>query len=57
MEKACGLDIHKDSVFAYILDEQGKKLSEKRCGTLTPDLTALRDSWIVSSPEIHLQKM
>ncbi len=29
MEKACGLDIHKDSVFAYILDEQGKKLSEK----------------------------
>jgi hypothetical protein len=44
MEKACGLDIYKDSVFAYILDEQGKKLSEKRCGALTPDLTALRDS-------------
>jgi hypothetical protein len=25
MEKACGLDVHKDSVFACILDEQGKK--------------------------------
>ena len=46
MEKACGLDVHKDSVFACILDEQGKKLLEKRYGTLTPDLTALRDALI-----------
>lgn len=46
MEKACGLDIHKDSVFACILDEGGKKLFEKRYGTLTPDLTALRDALI-----------
>jgi transposase len=43
MEKACGLDVHKDSVFACILDEKGKKVFEKRFGTLTPDLTALRD--------------
>jgi len=28
------------------LDEQGKKLLEKRWGTLTPDLTALRDALI-----------
>ena len=43
MEKACGLDVHKDSVFACILDEQGKKILEKRYGTLTPSLMELRD--------------
>ena len=43
MEKACGLDVHKDSVFACILDEQGKKKFEKRYGTLTPELDNLRD--------------
>jgi len=46
MEKACGLDVHKDSVFACILDEQGEKIFEKRYGTLTPDLTALRDTLV-----------
>jgi hypothetical protein len=43
MEKACGLDVHKDSVFACIKNEQGEKILEKRYGTLTPDLIALRD--------------
>ena len=46
MEKACGLDVHKDSVFACILDEQGKKIFEKRYGTLTPDLMELRDTLV-----------
>jgi len=46
MEKACGLDVHKDSVFACILDEQGKKIFEKRFGTLTPDLDKLRDTLV-----------
>jgi transposase len=46
MEKACGLDVHKDSVFACILDEQGKKIFEKRFGTLTPDLNALSDTLV-----------
>ncbi|MDR0205774.1 MAG: IS110 family transposase [Bacteroidales bacterium] len=46
MEKACGLDVHKESVFACILDEQGKKIFEKRFGTLTPDLIALRDTLV-----------
>jgi len=46
MEKACGLDVHKDSVFACILDEQGKKIFEKRYGTLTPDLMALRETLV-----------
>jgi hypothetical protein len=36
MDKCCGLDVHKDSIFAYILDAQGQKILEKRYGTLTP---------------------
>jgi len=43
MDKVCGLDVHKDSVFACILDEQGKKILEERYGTLTPDFDKLRD--------------
>ena len=46
MEKVSGLDIHKDSVFACILDEQGKKILEKRFGILTPELIALRDTLV-----------
>jgi transposase len=46
MEKACGLDVHKDSVFACILDETGQKIFEKRFGTLTPDLDQLRETLI-----------
>jgi len=46
MDKACGLDVHKDSVFACILDEKGKKIFEKRYGTLTPDLDQLRDDLV-----------
>jgi len=43
MDKVCGLDVHKDSVFACILNEQGEKILEERYGTLTPDLDKLRD--------------
>jgi transposase len=43
MDKVCGLDVHKDSVFACILDEKGKKILEERYGTLTPDLDRLRN--------------
>ncbi len=42
MEKVCGLDVHKDSVFMCILKENGEKIEEK-FGTLTPDLDRLRD--------------
>ena len=48
MDKACGLDVHKDSVFACILDEKGEKILEKRYGTLTPDLDQLRDDLVKS---------
>ena len=46
MEKVCGLDVHKDSVFACILDSQGKKVFEQRFGTLTSELTKLRDTMV-----------
>ena len=46
MDKVCGLDVHKDSVFACILDEKGEKIFEERYGTLTPDLIALRDELV-----------
>lgn len=42
MERVCGLDVHKDSVFMCILKETGEKI-EKVFGTLTPDLDSLRD--------------
>ncbi|GHT09494.1 hypothetical protein FACS189415_3900 [Bacteroidia bacterium] len=38
--------MHKDSVFACILDEQGKKIFEKRYGTLTPDLDELHKNLV-----------
>ena len=34
MDKVCGLDVHKDSVFACILGENGEKIFEGRFGTL-----------------------
>ena len=46
MDKCCGLDVHKDSIFACILDAQGEKILEKRYGTLTADLTELRDTLV-----------
>ena len=46
MDKSCGLDVHKDSVFACIFDEQGKIIFEKRYGTLTPDLEELRQALV-----------
>ena len=43
MEKVCGLDVHKSSIFCCILDENGEKILEQRFGTLTPDLLNLRE--------------
>lgn len=43
MERYCGLDIHKDSVFMCIIDELGYK-SEHKFTTLTSDLLLLRES-------------
>ena len=38
--------MHKDSVFACILDEKGEKIFEDRFGTLTPDLDKLCDTLV-----------
>lgn len=46
MDKCCGLDGFKDSIFACILDAQGKKNLEKRYGTLIPELDRLRETLV-----------
>jgi hypothetical protein len=46
MDRYGGLDVHKDSVFACIIDEKREKIFEKRFGTLTPDLMELRDALV-----------
>ena len=40
MRTVCGLDIHKDSIFMFILDEQGKK-SERKFGVSTREKIAI----------------
>ncbi|WP_418892990.1 IS110 family transposase [Limibacterium fermenti] len=40
MRTVCGLDIHKDSIFMCILDEQGKK-SERKFGVSTREIKGL----------------
>jgi len=40
MRTVCGLDVHKDSIFMCIIDEQGKK-SEKKFGVSTREVKSL----------------
>jgi transposase len=40
--RACGLDVHKDSVFVCILADTGE-IFEEKFGVLTPELEQLRD--------------
>lgn len=40
MRTVCGLDIHKDSIFMCILDEQAKK-SERKFGVFTREIKSL----------------
>lgn len=47
MERYCGLDVHKDSVFMCIIDEFGFK-KEHKFSTLTSDLLLLRESLLDS---------
>jgi transposase len=42
MKKVCGLDVHKDSIFMCILDENGQVILEE-FSTLTPDIERMRD--------------
>ena len=45
MNVVCGLDVHKDSIFACVMKENGEK-TILEFGTLTPELDRLRD-WLV----------
>ncbi|KAA6310712.1 hypothetical protein EZS27_038031 [termite gut metagenome] len=38
MYQVCGLNVHKDSIFACVMDEKGEKILVERFGTLTPEL-------------------
>lgn len=42
MRIVCGLDVHKDSVFACILSSDGEKI-ERKFGVLTPELEELHE--------------
>lgn len=48
MRNVCGLDVHKDSMFIYILKENGDKIEEK-FGVLIPALDRLRDLLVFHS--------
>ena len=50
MKIACGLDIHKDSVFCYILCANGEKIQHK-FGVLTEELVTLRDLMVSEGVE------
>jgi hypothetical protein len=56
MNKTCGLDVHKDSLFACVLDEQGKKIFEKpRKSRCCAPYRAFKDSVpCVSSPKLAM---
>ena len=45
MDRVCGLDVHKDSVFMCIPTANGEKI-EDVFGTLTPELDRLRDTLV-----------
>lgn len=43
LDKACGLDMHKDSIVCFISDKEGKEQQLKEFGTFTKDLQEIRD--------------
>lgn len=48
MDRVCGLDVHKDSIFMCILTETGER-TEAVFGTTTPELDRLRDMLVKHS--------
>lgn len=43
MKRVSGLDVHKDSVYMCVLQENREKI-EQKFGTLTPDLYRMREA-------------
>ena len=50
MKRVSGLDVHKDSVFMCILQENGDKI-EAKYGSMTPDLNKLRETLLLYKVE------
>lgn len=52
IDKACGLDIHKDKIVVFISDKEGKHQALQEFGAYTKDLYALRD-WLLECEVKH----
>jgi len=50
MKRVSGLDVHKDSVFMCILQENGEKI-EGKYGTMSPELNKLRETLLLNGVE------
>jgi transposase len=52
LEKACGLDLHKDTIVAFISDKEGKGQELQEYNTFTDDLYRIRD-WLLNQGVRH----
>lgn len=52
LEKACGLDIHKDKIVGFISDKDGKQQVLQEFGTFTYQLHQIRD-WLLENNVGH----
>jgi transposase len=48
LEKACGLDLHKDKIVGFISDKEGKQQELREYGTFTDDLFQIRE-WLFAN--------
>jgi transposase len=52
LEKACGLDLHKDKIVGFISDKEGNQQELKEFGTFTDDLFQIRE-WLITNGISH----
>lgn len=52
LEKACGLDLHKDKIVGFISDKDGKQQELREWGTFTDDLFQIRN-WLLDNGIRH----
>jgi transposase len=52
LNRACGLDLHKDKIVAFISDKEGKEQELREYGTFTDDLYQIRD-WLQHKGIVH----
>src|SRR5580693_1786874 len=53
LDKACGLDIHKDLIVGFISDANGSQQELREFGTFTSDLYSVRD-WVLQLDVKHV---